>query len=564
MQVYASETSVLSNPKQVVGHPKQKLDRLIQEKRRALKLCEPQFFRLWHVLALVALSSQTTFAETAEPLKLHPDNPHYLLFRGKPTVLIGSSEHYGAVMNRDFDYVRYLDTLHLSGLNVTRVFSGQYRERAGKFGVLPEHRAGQTDLEIVENTLAPNANAYIAPWPRTEIPGAIDGRNKFDLSRWNPEYFERLKDFMQQASRRGIVVEVSLFSPYYVGIVGDHFWEISPWNWRNNVNDIGKIDGTDALTLKDEKLVAVQEALVRKLVEELQDFDNLYYEICNEPHFGRVPVEWQAHIAKVVIAAEASLGARHLLLQEFADRADAKALEKIKIPSIREGHRENGVEKRLPEVSLLAFHTAQARVVTNNYNLAKPIGDNESVRIVSDASNRLNAWRLILAGGAFHHGTDYSFTRGHEDGSFVVPAGGAGGGSPELRRQLGVLRRFMDGLDFVHMSPTTNVIRSDLPAGTQFQILANAPDVYVIYVSHERPRASEADGAIFASAEVVSEPQQVSLVLQIPKGRYTARWVNTKTAEAEKETAFLGGPRAGALESPSYSEDIVLVVSRSN
>ena len=36
----------------------------------------------------------------AEPLKLHPGNPHYLVFRWKPSVLIGSGEHYGAVSNR--------------------------------------------------------------------------------------------------------------------------------------------------------------------------------------------------------------------------------------------------------------------------------------------------------------------------------------------------------------------------------------------------------------------------------------------------------------------------------
>jgi hypothetical protein len=31
------------------------------------------------------------------PLALHPDNPRYFLFRGEPTVLVTSGEHYGAV-----------------------------------------------------------------------------------------------------------------------------------------------------------------------------------------------------------------------------------------------------------------------------------------------------------------------------------------------------------------------------------------------------------------------------------------------------------------------------------
>src|SRR5262245_29626948 len=59
---------------------------------------------IWLLGALLAAPA----AAAAEPLRLHPDNPHYFLFRGKPTVLITSGEHYGAVLNLDFDYVAYL------------------------------------------------------------------------------------------------------------------------------------------------------------------------------------------------------------------------------------------------------------------------------------------------------------------------------------------------------------------------------------------------------------------------------------------------------------------------
>ena len=42
------------------------------------------------------------------PIQLHPENPHYFLFEGKPLALITSAEHYGAVLNMDFDYEIYL------------------------------------------------------------------------------------------------------------------------------------------------------------------------------------------------------------------------------------------------------------------------------------------------------------------------------------------------------------------------------------------------------------------------------------------------------------------------
>src|SRR5262249_784924 len=69
-----------------------------------------------------------------QPISLHPENPHYLLFRGKPTVLVTSGEHYGAVLNLDFDYLKYLDELKSCGLNLTRTFSGTYHELPSSFG----------------------------------------------------------------------------------------------------------------------------------------------------------------------------------------------------------------------------------------------------------------------------------------------------------------------------------------------------------------------------------------------------------------------------------------------
>jgi len=99
-----------------------------------------------------------------------------------------------------------------------------------------------------------------------------------------PEYFKRLKDFVRQAGRRGVVVELDLFCPFYE----DAMWNASPMNADNNVNNIGRIARTEAYNLKHPDLQAVQDAVVRKIVGELKEFDNLYYEICNEPYFGGV------------------------------------------------------------------------------------------------------------------------------------------------------------------------------------------------------------------------------------------------------------------------------------
>ena len=61
---------------------------------------------------------------TAQPLALHPANPHYFIYKNKPAVLISSAEHYGAVLNLDFDYKKYLQTMCDERMNYTRRFTG--------------------------------------------------------------------------------------------------------------------------------------------------------------------------------------------------------------------------------------------------------------------------------------------------------------------------------------------------------------------------------------------------------------------------------------------------------
>ncbi|MHC4496798.1 MAG: heparinase II/III family protein, partial [Planctomycetota bacterium] len=238
---------------------------------------------------------------TFEPIKLYPDNPHYFQWRGRPTILITSGEHYGAVLNGDFDYEKYLDTLGAYRFNLTRVFSGAYCEPAGAFN-------------IRNNTLAPAPGGLLCPWARSNIPGYANGGNKFDLTKWDRAYFARLREFVADAGRRGVVVEFVMFSPFY----DDSMWKLSPLNAANNINGVGRIRRHDVFTMKDRKLTAVQKAMVRKIVEELNGFDNLYYEICNEPYErGGQTEAWQEHIAEVITETEAGLPNKHLIAQNL-------------------------------------------------------------------------------------------------------------------------------------------------------------------------------------------------------------------------------------------------------
>ena len=199
-----------------------------------------------------------------DPISIHPENPRYFLFRGKPLVLIAASEHYGSVVNRRFDFTKYLAEAANKKQTVTRTFL-LYRE-----------------LQSPRNPCSPvkpESPDFISPWPRTGPGKAMDGELIYDLDKWNPEYFNRLHAFLSAASNLGIVVELTVFSNTYA----DNIWALNPLRAENNKQKIGKVSWQEYISLRSPELLGRQEAYARKIIEETSQYDNVYYEICNEP-----------------------------------------------------------------------------------------------------------------------------------------------------------------------------------------------------------------------------------------------------------------------------------------
>jgi len=472
-------------------------------------------------LAILLRSLTVSSAEAKKPIALHRDNPHYFLFRGKPTVLITSGEHYGAVLNLDFDCQKYLDTLAKNGLNLTRTFSGAYVEPPGAF-------------KIARNTLAPGNDRFICPWARSGTPGYPNGGSKFDLAKWDDAYFKRLKDFAAHAGRRGIVVEYTFFCPFY----NETQWQISPQNAANNINDIGNASRTNVYTLdRHGGLLAIHEALVRKVVAELKDFDNVVYEICNEPYFGGVTIEWQHRIADVIVDAEKSFRNKHLITQNIAN-GKAK------------------IEKPHPAVSVFNFHYAQPPdAVGLNYHLNRVIGDNETgFRGTNDLPYRVEAWQFLLAGGGLFNHLDYSFAVGHEDGTFAYPASQPGGGNPAFRGQLRILKDFIGSFDFVRMKPSVSALEPvAIDSGHCAYVLAESGKAHAVYIGPRNPREALKENPHDRSAKIA---------LELPPGAYRSEWINPLTGNIDRrETHRHKGGRLLLTSSP-YREDIALRLTK--
>lgn len=476
-----------------------------------------------HLGSLFAVLGFSLPTLAAPPLALNPQNPHYFLFRGKPTVLISSGEHYGAVLNLDFNFSKYLDTLAADGLNLTRTWAGAYCEPPSAFN-------------IRSNTLAPLPGRFLCPWPRSAQSGYANGGNKFDLSRWDDAYFDRLKQFLSQASKRGVVVELNLFCPFYE----ESMWRISPMNVANNINGIGAVARTNVYTLdKNGGLLAVQEGMVRKLVTELNGFDNLYYEICNEPYFGGVTLEWQHHIADVIVDTEKNLGARHLISQNIAN---FKA-------QIHEPH---------PGVSIFNFHySTPPETVSMNYALNKVIGDNETgFRGTNDSAYRMEGWDFLIAGGGLFNNLDYSFVAGHEDGTFIYPASQPGGGSLTLRHQYRFLRDIINRFNFIRMHPDNQIVSAALPAGASVRALAQPDKAFLIYLRTGLGDRKTNQQTSFSAGEL-------NLQLHLSPGRYLAEWFAPESGrQLSRDQLRVAAPAPLTLPVPSFKDDILLTLQR--
>ncbi|MEP7318349.1 MAG: hypothetical protein ABI921_06400 [Panacibacter sp.] len=458
-------------------------------------------------LLLILITSVNIAAAQNDPIALHPQNPHYFLYRNKPTVLITSGEHYGAVMNLDFDFTKYLQTLNKDGLNLTRLFTGAtYVEPQGAFN-------------IERNTMAPAPLKYICPWARSNESGYANGGNKFDLTKWDTAYFSRLKKFMSVARENNVIVELTFFCPFYDSLQ----WKLSPFNNANNTKHVaGNLERTDIYTIgKNTQAVnELQAKLVKKIVTELNDYDNLMYELANEPYFGGITLEWQHFIATVIDSTEKKLPKKHLLTQNIAN--------------------DNAViENADPLVSVFNFHYASPPVaVSQNYQLNKVIGCNETgFKGTSDSVYRLQAWQFIVAGGALFNNLDYSFVAGHEDGGFKYPATQPGGGSVAYRKQLGYLKDFIYSFDFVKLTPDSAAIKVINAPGVSIQTLAETGKQYAAHIIGGN---------------------NIQLQLALPANKYKVTWikpVNGKTISSEMINVH---DALTTLVTPTYQTDIAL------
>jgi hypothetical protein len=441
-----------------------------------------------------AASSEAQDTPARGPLRVHPDNSRYFADTSGNAVYLTGSHTWNNLVDMGpsdpperFDYVAYLEFLNRHGHNFIRLWAWD--------SVTWDTRANR---ELGKSVVY----AAPQPWLRTGPGTALDGKPKFDLNAFDESYFQRLRERVSAAGKRGMYVSVMLFEGW--GLMHANRGRPAPagWAWRghpfhpdNNSSGINADPDGDGQNVQVHSLAipavtAVQAAYIRKVVDTVNDLDNVLYEVINEGG----EKEWDWWVVTTLRDCEREKPKQHPIgiTGHGAERVDSMLASPADwiSPGRRDGYGEdppawNGKQK----VSLL-----------------------DTDHVWGVGGNVAWAWK--------------AFVRGHNP-IFMDPYDNAilGKGSPDswndLRRSLGVTRRLANRIPLAAMLP------HDELASTTY-CLAQPGSHYVVFLP---------DGG------------EVSVDLSGAEGMYDVEWIHPVDGTSKSAAAVRSGSRA-TVKSP--------------
>jgi hypothetical protein len=480
-------------------------------------------------------------------LRIHPDNPKLFEFNGRPLVLLCATEHYGAVINRPFRFEKYLEDAASKGQTLTRLFT-LFREL-------------QSPLNPY-STCKPESTDFVTPFQRSGDGEALDGLPRFDLTQWNDEYFDRLDAFVKLAGDYGIVVEVVLFSNTYAADV----WQLNPLHPDNNVNldAAHSLRWQDYVTERNPEVLHWQEAHARRIVKHTQQYDNVIYEICNEPGSFRTDADlpgadevnaWQSRMIELVRGLQRGSGRQHLIAGQQAfyydpefeqpadltfDVLDFDVVNMHPLPNTSFGGRSYSMGDFMSKQLKLA---AVRDFALDSYGSPKPLNydeDNVATRYLDPEGwtvHRKRAWTTVLS-GAHYDMIDFSIIPGRETGTSES--------GRFIRTWMGHLSQFIHSVDLVRSRPLSREWLRRQPEHTIASVLAVEGEDYCIYLADGRER-EEAD---------CGEPIQGVLEMTLPDGDFTVSSYAPGTGLYSPALPTNGG--ASVLDLPAFRHDLVI------
>jgi Family of unknown function (DUF6298)/Putative collagen-binding domain of a collagenase len=321
---------------------------------------------------------------------------------------------------------------------------------AGYLDFLKWHHHNFTRLWVVEHAWDADNSSFCSPiaYARTGPGTALDGKTKFQLDRFNQAYFDRLRQRVADAQARGIYVAVMLFDAWSTGARG--VWNGHPFNRNNNVNGIdGDPNGDEGIgfhSMRMPAIVALQRAYTSKVIDTVNDFDNVIYEIANEVNASAA---WQAYFIDFVHQYEATKPKHHPVGTTAGDQATTEVTNQWLMNSAADW-----VAPRNEDQDYLGVATGP------------PAADSSKVIIIDSdhlprGSADMEAWVWK------------SFMRGLNP-VFMDSLDLASKQQETVRRAMGQTLTYTNRIDLAHMSPRGDLVSSGY-------CLANPGREYLVY-----------------------------------------------------------------------------------
>jgi len=472
-----------------------------------------QLFRLFAILLVATFAHDAQGRSAPGPLRLDGDNARYFVTpQGKAVYLTGAHtwdtlQDMGADNPpAPFDFDEYVQSMADHRHNFLRLWR----------------------YEVTRFT-EPGANRVLFcsphPWVRQSDRLANDGLPRFDLEQFDEAYFQRLRERIEAAGRRGIYVSIMLFEGWALRFTSDG-WAHHPFNAANNVNGIdadadhdGR--GLEYFTLSDPAVTALQQAYIRKVVDTVNDLENVLYEVSNENHWDSFA--WENHVVA--------------FLREY---------QKTKPRQHPVGLTSNGGGGRDDTQRLFASKAdwISPNALSFDYKSNPPPAAGGKV-IISDTDH---LWGL---GGdpawvwkSFVRGLNPIFMDPHR-GSVISP-GAEADRWRSIWQALGQTAEVAQSLDLARTVPAG-------PLSSTGYCLAHPGFNYVAYLP-EAPRESGLKAWLHRS------PPAIELDLAHAPGEFAVEWIEPATGRKEMSDPIAGGARR--TFTPPFSGEAVLVLRK--
>ncbi len=253
---------------------------------------------LWAVVLLspAPCAHPQATAPIAAPLVVSSNPDYFKDASGTALILVGSQtwntlQDWGTDGSpQALDFNAFIKFLTAHGQNFTLL----WRVETPKFCSLPSTASSPPDF-----TVSPQ------PWQRTGPGKATDGGLKFDLTKFDQGYFDRLRARTQALNDAGIYAGIYLFTGEFLNIFrcpSDGY----PFTGANNINGIddGYVSGKEGMAsmtmTAPNDITRFQDAFVEKTIDTLNDLPNVLWAVSEE---APVDTQWWnnyqiAHIRK--------------------------------------------------------------------------------------------------------------------------------------------------------------------------------------------------------------------------------------------------------------------------